>query len=130
MHKVFVYGTLRRGEHNHRLLNTATFIGEAQSCSANFVMTGHGVPFLSETPFRNLPVTGEVFEVDDATLHRLDLLEGHPNWYGRKIRRFKLRDGRHVHAWVYLLPLHANDHRSLAPVNGAFEANRFAEEDV
>lgn len=43
-------------------------------------------------------VHGEVYSVDDATLSRLDDLEGHPGYYERQ--RLRLADGREVQAYV------------------------------
>ena len=47
-HRVFVYGSLLRGLHNHHHLKTATLVKEAaRTTSAAYVMvdSGHGYPF-------------------------------------------------------------------------------------
>ncbi|HJL14439.1 MAG TPA: gamma-glutamylcyclotransferase family protein, partial [Sandaracinaceae bacterium LLY-WYZ-13_1] len=43
-------------------------------------------------------VVGEVYEVDGATLERLDRLEGHPGFYRR--RQVELDDGRSAIAYL------------------------------
>ena len=43
-------------------------------------------------------IRGEVYEIDDGTLARLDDLEGHPNYYQRQ--HLRLGDGRRVEAYV------------------------------
>jgi gamma-glutamylcyclotransferase (GGCT)/AIG2-like uncharacterized protein YtfP len=49
-------------------------------------------------------IQGELWEVDENTLNRLDMLEGHPNWYKREfvdvsVNRFKYS------AWMYIFPV-------------------------
>jgi len=46
-------------------------------------------------------VTGEVYSVDDATLKRLDQLEGHPDAYRREQAEVVLEDGTELIAWIY-----------------------------
>src|SRR5262245_14117457 len=76
---LFVYGTLKRGCHNHRLLLHSQYIGEAQ-LAPNFVLRGEGIPFLCPVePGTGLWVEGEVYEVTPCQLHRLDSFEGHPH---------------------------------------------------
>src|SRR5216683_3259005 len=74
MHRVFVYGTLKGGIHNHRLLAHAKFIGHAITDQAYRMVAG-GFPIVLEGG--DYAVKGEVYEVDDAMLERLDQLEGY-----------------------------------------------------
>lgn len=46
-------------------------------------------------------VTGEVYAIDDATLRRLDQLEGHPDAYKREQAAVVLQDGTELSAWIY-----------------------------
>jgi gamma-glutamylcyclotransferase (GGCT)/AIG2-like uncharacterized protein YtfP len=92
--RVFVYGTLRRGQANHSWLAGAHWLGEASLRGAVLHDLG---PFPMAVPGDGL-VLGELYGVDAATLARLDRLEGHPRLYER--RWLVLEDGRE--AWVYL----------------------------
>jgi len=75
MHKVFVYGSLLRGLGNHRLLSDSTFLGEAAT-KPYFLMVDLGYfPGLIED-IDGVSIKGEVYEVSDEILHRLDMLEG------------------------------------------------------
>ena len=67
-HLVFVYGTLRKGQWNHYLLDRSKFLGMAKT-KKRYALYGDGVPFLSRTRAVS-QVTGEVYSVDDATLSR------------------------------------------------------------
>ena len=80
--KLFVYGTLMQGFHNHYLLGGAKFVGPATT-QENYSMYVSGIPYVSEKP-ATYPIEGEVYEVDKYTLEDLDRLEGHPVWYQRK----------------------------------------------
>lgn len=83
-HRVFVYGTLKRGIHNHRLLETSDFIGEAYTVDTfRMYQTGFPVLFLSDDPNAR-SVFGEVYDVNDETLARLDQLESEGRMYDRK----------------------------------------------
>lgn len=72
--KLFVYGTLRRGCGNHRLLDGSEYHGIAVLDGYRMVSLG-GFPAIYRGE-KGDTVTGEVYEVDAATLRRLDSLEG------------------------------------------------------
>jgi len=91
---VFVYGTLKRGETNHRWLERASWQGEAEL--PGVVLHDLG-PFPMAVIGEGMAL-GEVYAVDQPELARLDELEGYPRLYDRHV--LSLRDGRR--AWVYL----------------------------
>jgi gamma-glutamylcyclotransferase (GGCT)/AIG2-like uncharacterized protein YtfP len=77
--KVFVYGTLKQGYNNSYLLGKSRFLGKAKTISLHVMLNG-GFPYVSQETKKGAfsgQVVGEVFEVDDATLKRLDGLEGY-----------------------------------------------------
>lgn len=78
--RIFVYGTLKRGFGNHRLLATATFVGEATTLP-HYTMEAYRCPRVSKGGTTS--IHGEVYEVDQRTLQNLDRLEGHPTLYCR-----------------------------------------------
>ena len=94
--RVFVYGTLLAGEGNHRLLATATLLGEARTEPA-FELRDLGY-FPGLVKGGACAVAGEVYEVDAPTLARLDALEGHPRFYRRT--RIVLDDGAKVETYL------------------------------
>jgi gamma-glutamylcyclotransferase len=110
---IFVYGTLRQNYHNHAYLNTANFLGEAKT-QDKFVMHFNGrIPFVSESQSIS-QIMGEVYEVDDLTLARLDELEGcYPisnnpirfdseSWYIRKQVAVKITGTDNmISVWMY-----------------------------
>lgn len=92
--RVFVYGTLLRGEANHGWLAEATFRGEAW-------MEGLALHNLGPFPMAVAGegrCHGELYGVSEEDLARLDRLEGVPRLYERQWR--PLGDGRW--AWVYV----------------------------
>ncbi len=96
MTRVFVYGTLLAGEANHHLLEGARLAGAARTRPV-FALANLGYfPALVDGGASS--ISGEVYEVDAATLARLDVLEGHPRFYRR--RRVALDDGTHAHTYV------------------------------
>jgi gamma-glutamylcyclotransferase (GGCT)/AIG2-like uncharacterized protein YtfP len=90
-HRVFVYGTLKRGIHNHRLLEKSQFIGEAFTVE-KFRMYNVGFPVLRPAD-DGKSVFGEVYDVDDDTLANLDRLEGEGHMYDRKTVTVYLTSG-------------------------------------
>jgi gamma-glutamylcyclotransferase (GGCT)/AIG2-like uncharacterized protein YtfP len=79
---IFVYGTLRRGEHNHVELGPARYVGEAWTAARyELVDMGH-YPALLEAG--QDAVRGELYEVPDSWLASLDLFEDVPTLYERK----------------------------------------------
>lgn len=98
-HPLFVYGTLKRGFGNNYLLSSGLFLTEATTFR-KFTLYSPSFP-IAVGPKEDewaLPVRGEVWEVDDNTLSRVDRLEGHPNWYQRK--QIKLTNN--LTAWMYI----------------------------
>ncbi|WP_316571419.1 gamma-glutamylcyclotransferase [Neobacillus sp. YIM B06451] len=75
MVKVFVYGTLRKGESNHHLLKNAVRIAEQCWTNGALFDTGYGYPALGLDP--QAKVFGELYEVTAEELFRLDRLEGY-----------------------------------------------------
>lgn len=84
MHKVFVYGTLKLGGSNNRLLRDATFMYPAVTQQAYLMKDNGSWPFVIQRNKDTAPVRGEVYEVTDEILDDLDILEGHPGLFVRK----------------------------------------------
>ncbi|MCS5691605.1 gamma-glutamylcyclotransferase [Cyanobium sp. FGCU-6] len=103
--RVFVYGSLRRGQANHRQLLGARHEGEGTLEGADLHDLG---PFPMAVPGSGR-VQGEVFAVTRELLLALDRFEGVPRLYKRRRRR--LADGRRV--WVYLGRAHQVRHSPL-----------------
>ena len=103
--RVFVYGSLLRGEPNHRVISAGTFVGAARTTEGFALFDLGAYPGMIATDHGT--VAGEIYEVDDATLAALDRLEGHPRYYQRT--RISLDEGIEVE--TYLLPLEYVDGR-------------------
>ena len=103
---VFVYGTLKRGFPNHRLLARARPLGEART-RERFPLAVAGpwfVPVLLRRPGEGHRVRGELYAVDAETLAALDALEGvdEPDGYERdRIELSSEPGGETVEAEVY-----------------------------
>jgi gamma-glutamylcyclotransferase (GGCT)/AIG2-like uncharacterized protein YtfP len=103
--KVFVYGTLKKGFHNHRCLEGATFVKEAVlNFPVRMYDTG-GFPIIlpaSENKPGYFP-TGEVYELPEGrdgelVLARLDRLESEGVMYHRRVH--PTIDGEDVYVYV------------------------------
>lgn len=80
-HNVFVYGTLKKGHHNNALLNSSTFLGNAETEAEFSMYCNGGYPGVVMGGFDS--IKGEVYEINDKIFSRLDSLEGYPNLYNR-----------------------------------------------
>ena len=94
--RVFVYGTLLRGEGNHDLLADAELVGPARTLPRFTLHDLGAFPGLVEGGTH--AVLGEVYLVGRDTLARLDRLEGHPSFYRRVA--VTLEDGTSVETYV------------------------------
>ena len=104
---MFVYGTLKKGYGNHRLLEGANYLGERVTKDRGF-MGQSGCPFayLEDTfherfmdtfasvipwtgigyePEALIPISGELYEVDFSTFLALDNLEAEGWMYHRRL---------------------------------------------
>lgn len=79
--RVFVYGTLMRGEPNHRLLERAVFVRAARTWPEFKMVSLGGCPAICSGGAT--AIDGELFDVDAEMLAALDRLEGHPRFYRR-----------------------------------------------
>ncbi|EYU39455.1 hypothetical protein ABFS82_06G203400 [Erythranthe guttata] len=77
---IFVYGTLKRGFYNHKLIQTtdAAFIGPHTTVESFPLVCGpHGIPYLINLPGSGTRIHGELYSVSSGLgLARLDELEG------------------------------------------------------
>ncbi len=81
MTRVFVYGTLLRGEANHYLLTQSRFLCDAKTEPLFSLFNLGGFPAMCSGG--STSVVGEVYEVRGEVLEILDELEEHPDWYVR-----------------------------------------------
>jgi gamma-glutamylcyclotransferase (GGCT)/AIG2-like uncharacterized protein YtfP len=99
---VFVYGTLMKGNGNHdRFLLNSTFIGNGSTSGELYDVAGGGFPILVYTANPTPLVYGEVYEVTSSTLKKLDMLEGHPEWYQRVEKQIRMKDRSKLVAYAY-----------------------------
>lgn len=101
-HAVFVYGTLKKGMSNHFFLRESRFLGRAATAEP-YALYEDEYPIVTRTPAVG-PVQGEVYEVDDKILRRLDILEQHPDYYRREQVGVLLESGDPLLVWLYFFP--------------------------
>jgi gamma-glutamylcyclotransferase (GGCT)/AIG2-like uncharacterized protein YtfP len=99
--KVFVYGTLKRGNLTKGLDQRnagVTFVGSAVTSSPTYSLYDLGscpAAVLSGDSY----ISGEVWLIDDRTMYDLDQIEGYPACYKRT--QVDTTQGR---AWIYHIP--------------------------
>ena len=98
---VAVYGTLRKGYNNHHLLHSSNML-DIGSTMDDYRMICEGIPYVLPADGSGSRIRVEVYAVDDETLDRLDMLEGHPSWYRREQVPIMLDNGVSVNAWLYI----------------------------
>ena len=100
---VAVYGTLRKGYGNHRLLAGAQseFVGTGNTRDKYLLDASASIPYVYYgVKDKEVPV--EVYKPSgDDVWQSLDTLEGHPWHYTRDLIEVELEDGKTVHAWLY-----------------------------
>ncbi|XP_032455346.1 putative gamma-glutamylcyclotransferase CG2811 isoform X2 [Nasonia vitripennis] len=122
--RVFLYGTLKRGEPNHTLIANkqngfAKFLGLGKTI-VKFplvIATKYNIPFTLKKPGLGNQIVGEVYDVDSKMLTKLDELEEHPEFYVRTEEDVLLapeneiksgatfeKAGEATKAWIYILP--------------------------
>ncbi|XP_015609380.1 putative gamma-glutamylcyclotransferase CG2811 isoform X2 [Cephus cinctus] len=124
LHRVFVYGTLKRGEPNHGLIQNAEFgyakflgIGRTIKKYPLVIATKYNIPFLLKKPGIGNQILGEIYDVDTKMLTKLDELEEHPSFYVRTeddvllSPESEIKSGNNfdemaesTKAWIYFLP--------------------------
>ena len=98
MNKLFVYGTLKRQHSRNSILSAASFIQEIQTLPLYTMINLGAFPGILDTG--GSVIYGEVYEVDNSVLEMCDLIEGHPNFYKRKLVKLEID----VRAEAYFLP--------------------------
>jgi len=82
---IFIYGSLKRGFHNHHLVEDAEFICEATTKEKYpMVKREEYFPYLLNEKGVGHHIKGEVYRIDKTTLAILDILEGYPDLYTRE----------------------------------------------
>lgn len=108
-HYTFVYGTLKgmdRGGRWGSKHSSVEYLGRAITANPTFTLHGGGFPVanrvVSTHPYAGR-ILGELYLVDDDTLHALDSYEGAPNFYDSEPTQIRLLkdDSSHM-ALVYL----------------------------
>lgn len=99
--QVFVYGTLKRGQPNHHWLSEPengfkTFLGKARSANKFplVIASRYNIPYLLDLPGTGHNIAGEVYEVDEKMLGKLDELEDHPRYYERRLEQVTMEDNK------------------------------------
>jgi len=107
---LFVYGTLRRGEGRHDLLEElrAAWVGRGTVGGELFDL-GPFPGAVKSDPLSPRQIIGEVYRLADPprALQALDeyecLASGEPNLYRREITTVVLSGGERLEAWIYWL---------------------------
>lgn len=98
-HLLFVYGKLRRGGRLSMSMNfpDARFLADAKVAGALYDLGPYPGLLLNDS---NAAVIGEVYEVGDDTLSKLDEIEASSEYWRREIE-ITLTD-QHRKCWIYL----------------------------
>ena len=93
---VFVYGTLRRGEENHRLVAGTRMLGNMVTAKIYTMFDLGEYPAVIQ--YGKSAIVGEVYDISGEILAMLDELEECPDYY----QRLHI-DTPYGKAWMYVL---------------------------
>ena len=99
--KVFVYGTLKKGNQRRgidRWAKGVQFIGPAVTSKSAYSLYDLG-SFPAVVLNGNTRISGEVWAIDEDTMNELDRIEGYPAFYKRT--QVDTTQGR---SWMYFIP--------------------------
>lgn len=102
---IAVYGTLRKGFGNHRILGSSELVDSGWT-NEKYKLTANGIPFVNPNEAIS-KVRVEVYSVTPEQLPTVDSLEGYdPNnhdgsWYKRTPISVNLDSGENVEASIY-----------------------------
>ena len=106
--RVFVYGTLKQGHRNAHINAGVRVPGDFVTVERFplYVIGPNQLPWLVASPGQGEHVVGQLYEVDDAALVRMDALERitEPDWYARAEIAVRPRADAQApsqRAWVY-----------------------------
>lgn len=100
-HYLFAYGTLKRGFRNDHYLRYSHYLGQAKTREAYFEMVEYRHDDLTYPALRtsgSCRIIGEVYEIDNDTLHKIDILEREGKDYFRQMIALDTC----LSAWTYL----------------------------
>ena len=112
MRLVAVYGSLRKGLHNHPVLNGADMLDTGTAVGYNMYSLG-AYPALVPVDTPTYPIRVEVYEVDEPTFAALDRLEGYPSFYNRDVVDVVCEDGSVMPCWIYYMERNLADHQQV-----------------
>ncbi|CAL1598513.1 unnamed protein product [Knipowitschia caucasica] len=99
MARVFVYGTLKKGQPNyHRMFLSSNgkteFLGTAKTVEKfSLVIAGvYNIPYLLNLPGQGNQIHGEIYKVDEQMLKFLDDFEGVPTHYQRTLKKLEVKE--------------------------------------
>ena len=105
--RVFVFGTLKQGFPNAHVNRGRRVPGEfvTDACYPLYLVGERAVPWMLDLPGQGHRVAGELYEVDDDALARMDRLErvGEPDGYHRALIGVRPRE----HPRAAVLSVHA-----------------------
>lgn len=125
MTRVFVYGTLKKGQPNYyRMFDSANgkaeYLASARTTQKYplIIASQHNIPFLLNIPGQGHRVHGEIYKVDDRMLKFLDDFEGVPTMYQRTLVKVEVQE------WVGQAEAEAEEERpSAGSITEAFVYN-------
>ncbi|KAM4537601.1 gamma-glutamylaminecyclotransferase C-like [Fundulus diaphanus] len=99
MHRVFVYGSLKRAQPNYPLM-TDSNNGKAELLATAttvqkyplVIATQYNIPFLLNLPGQGHRVHGELYRVDEKMLKYLDWFENVPTMYQRTVVELEINE--------------------------------------
>lgn len=100
---VFVYGSLKRGYYGHDQMDGCRFVAETRTAQPHYAMVAFPWPDAPHEAYPGLIegqsfITGEVYEVPENLMPRLDEFE----LEGRDYKRRKIPLENSLTAWAYL----------------------------
>ncbi len=82
---VAVYGSLRQGFGNHRVLKDSEYLGTFKTNDLFTMYSLGAFPYIKPDEKNGIPITVELYKViSDNIAYGLDCLEGYPSFYDKK----------------------------------------------
>jgi gamma-glutamylcyclotransferase (GGCT)/AIG2-like uncharacterized protein YtfP len=105
-YNVFVYGSLKEGLPLHGVLSDADFIGQYSTAPDFLLYDFDSFPGMHPVDAgKGQQVQGEVYSIDEDTLHYLDIVEGvHRGLYKRISLNVYDREGAPIRVFAFVWP--------------------------